>query len=149
MNNYQSRPIEILLVEDSLSDAKAISKVFDRVTTSHCLRIVSDGVAAMEFLLKQGKYRTYPRPDLILLDLHLPRKDGITVLQEIKCDRRFLDIPVVVLTASDSQRDITKCYQHEANCYLTKPSTRQELEQTVQSLSTFWLQMVELPMIQN
>lgn len=137
--------MEILLVEDSSSDVKVISKVFEETPIPHHLRVVSDGVAAIAVLLKQGEYHNYPRPDLILLDLHLPKKDGLAVLQEIKSDRRFSDIPVVMLTASDNQQDIIQCYQQEANCYLTKPSNLRELEQMVQLLQGFWLQTAQLP----
>ena len=147
MNNCQSKPIEVLLVEDSRSDAKLIAKVFQQIPTANCLRIVSDGVAAIAYLLKQGQYRSYPRPNIILLDLHLPRKDGLTVLQEIKSDTRFSDIPVIMLTASDNQEDIIKCYQNEANSYLIKPRNLQEFEQTIRHFQDFWLQMVRLPMI--
>ena len=147
MNNCQSRPIEILLVEDSRSDAQVIAKVFQQVPTANCLRIVSDGVAAIAYLLRQGQYHSYPRPDIILLDLHLPKKDGLTVLQEIKSDARFSAIPVIMLTASEEQKYIVECYQKEANCYLIKPRNLQEFEQTIQNFQAFWLQMVKLPMI--
>lgn len=146
MNNCLSRPIEIFLVEDSPTDVKLISKLFEQVATPHCLRVLPDGVAAIACLLKQGQYRTYPRPDLILLDLHLPKKNGLAVLQEIKSDARFSNIPVIMLTASNNRQDIKKCYQMEANCYLTKPSDVREFEQIIQTLQDFWLEMVKLPM---
>jgi two-component system, chemotaxis family, response regulator Rcp1 len=145
VNKYLSRPIEILLVEDSTSDAKVIAKVFEQVPIPCHLRVVSDGLSAIALLLQQGKYYGYPRPNLILLDLHLPKKSGLNVLQEIKSDCRFSDIPVIMLTASSDQQDIAQCYQKEANCYLTKPSNLDELEQMIQMLQNFWLQTACLP----
>ena len=146
MNNFLPRPIEILLVEDSLIDIKLIVKVFEQITIPHHLKVVKDGVSALACLLKQGQYHSYPKPDLILLDLHLPRKDGLEVLQEIKSDERFASIPVIMLTASDNHYDIAQCYRKEANCYLIKPSNLQEFEQTIKIIRDFWLQMVQLPM---
>ena len=147
MSNFLSRPIEILLVEDSLIDIKLITKVFERITTPHNLKVIRDGGSALACLFNQGQYCSYPRPDLILLDLHLPKKDGLEVLQEIKSDERFASIPVIMLTASNSDRDIARCYRKDANCYLIKPSNLQEFEQTVKVIRDFWLQMVQLPMI--
>lgn len=146
MNHCLSKPIEILLVEDSSSDAKVIAKAFEQVPTPHHLSVVSDGVSAIAFLLNQGQYHADSRPDLILLDLHLPKKDGLAVLEEIKSDRRFADIPVIMLTASSDRKDIARCYQKEANCYLTKPNNLEELEQMVKMLQNFWLQTVRLPL---
>ncbi|WP_144868313.1 response regulator [Hyella patelloides] len=146
MSNCLSRPIEILLVEDSLIDIKVIAKVFEQVATPHSLKVVRDGVAAIAYLCQQGEYLSYPKPDLILLDLHLPRKNGLAVLEAIKSDERFADIPVIMLTVSGDQQDIAECYQRDANCYLTKPSNLQEFEQLVQIIQDFWLQMVQLPM---
>jgi two-component system, chemotaxis family, response regulator Rcp1 len=145
VNKYLSRPIEILLVEDSTSDAQVIAKVFEQVPIPCHLKVVSDGLSAIALLSQQGKYRDYPRPNLILLDLHLPKKSGLNVLQEIKSDCRFSDIPVIMLTASSDRQDIAQCYQREANCYLTKPSNLDELEQMIQMLQNFWLQTACLP----
>ena len=147
MSNFLPRPVEILLVEDSLIDIKLIAKIFERIATPHHLKVVRDGASALACLFKQGQYHSYPRPDLILLDLHLPKKDGLEVLQEIKSDERFASIPVIMLTASNSDRDITQCYRKDANCYLIKPSNLKEFEQTVRVIRDFWLQMVQLPMI--
>ena len=145
MNYYPSRPIQILLVEDSLSDIKLISKALKEVSCHHSLKVVSDGVSAISFLFKKGEYRNCFRPDIILLDLHLPKKSGLSVLQEIKSNPSLADIPVIMLTASDKPESITQCYQQEANCYLIKPNNIQEFRQTIQALQAFWLQMVKLP----
>ena len=131
MTNYPSRPIQILLVEDSLSDIKLISKALNEVSNNYSLEVVSDGVSAIAFLLREGEYRNCFRPDIVLLDLHLPKKDGLSVLQEIKSDISLSDIPVIMLTASNEPKDITECYQKEANCYLTKPSNIQEFKQII------------------
>ena len=145
MNNLSSRPIKILLVEDSFSDIKLISKALEEVSVHHCLEVVSSGTAAIAFLLKQGKYCNCFRPDIILLDMHLPEKNGIAVLREIKSNPQISNIPVIMLTASTNNRDIAECYQQEANCYLVKPNNLQEFKETIKSLTDFWLQIVKLP----
>ena len=146
MNDVILRPVEILLVEDSPSDAKLISKVFSRATIPHHLELVEDGIEAIAFLYQQGEYRSAPRPDLILLDLHLPKKDGLGVLAEIKSDSQLSKIPVIILTTSDCQEDVVSCYQMEANCYLTKPNNLQEFKETVTIIEDFWLRFVKLPL---
>ena len=146
MNSVTLRPIEILLVEDSPSDAKLIKKVFDRATIPHHLEQVEDGIEALDFLYQQGEYRSAPRPDMILLDLHLPKKDGLCVLAEIKADSQLSKIPVIVLTTPHSPKDVINCYQMDANCYLTKPNNLQEFKQTVSIIEDFWLGFVKLPL---
>lgn len=146
MNSVILRPIEILLVEDSPSDAKLIKKVFDRATIPHHLEQVEDGIEALDFLYQQGEYKSAPRPDMILLDLHLPKKDGLCVLAEIKADDQLGKIPVIVLTTSRCQEDVINCYQMDANCYLTKPNNLQEFKQTVSMIEDFWLGFVKLPL---
>ena len=146
MNSVILRPIEILLVEDSPSDAKLISKVFTRATIPCHLELVEDGIEALDFLYQQGEYKSAPRPDLILLDLHLPRKDGLGVLAEIKADSQLSKIPVIVLTTSHCPQDVINCYQMDANCYLTKPNNLQEFKQTVSMIEDFWLGFVKFPL---
>lgn len=142
-----SRPLEILLVEDNPSDARLIAKAFEGVSQPCNIRIISDGELAIAFLYQIGSVESFLPPDLILLDLHLPKKGGIEVLQEIKSSPQLAAIPVIMLTASSSQHDIDKCYQQEANCYLLKPHNLQELNRTMQILQDFWLKMVKLPLV--
>jgi two-component system response regulator len=106
---------------------------------------VSDGVEAIAFLHQEGKYSQMPRPDLILLDLHLPKKDGLGVLAEIRANSKFHNIPVIILTTSECQEDILNCYQLEANCYLTKPDNLDKFHQTVTFIKDFWLNFAKLP----
>jgi len=145
MNPDLGRPIEILLVEDSPSDtdltvaALAAAKVANRLTT------VEDGVQAMKLLRRQGEYAQAPRPDLILLDLNLPRKDGREVLAEIKADEKLKVIPVVVLTTSQAEKDVLQAYALQASCYVTKPVDFQRFLEVVEALEGFWLTVVKLP----
>ncbi len=143
--------MEILLVEDSESDAKLITKAFSRtnITPPNItpnFRIVKDGVEAVAFLYKEKPYDKMPRPDIIFLDLHLPKKDGLGVLTEIKSEPSLRNIPVIILTSSALQQDITKCYQMNANCYLTKPSTSEEFYRTVKIIEDFWFNIAKLPL---
>ncbi|MDJ0573780.1 MAG: response regulator [Xenococcaceae cyanobacterium MO_234.B1] len=140
------RPLEILLVEDSIADATLIAKILAQAKISHNLRIVEDGVEAISFLHREGRYDKTPRPDIIFLDLHLPKKDGLGVLAEIKSEPSLRNIPVIILTASASQEDITKCYQMNANCYLTKPSTSEDFCRTVKVIEDFWLNIAQIPL---
>lgn len=146
INSVTLRPIEILLVEDSHSDAKLIGKVFGRASIPHNLERVKDGIEAIDFLYQQGKYDSAIRPDLILLDLNLPRKDGLCVLAEIKADINLSKIPVIILSNSDCQEDVLSCYQMNANCYLTKPGNLQEFKEIVNIIEDFWLSFVKLPL---
>lgn len=137
--------IHILLVEDSPSDADLLLEVMEEATISKQLYVVEDGVEAIAFLRRQGQYANAPRPDLILLDLNLPRKDGREVLAEVKTDRDLGMIPVVVLTTSAANEDIRKAYELHANCYMTKPTGLDDFVQLVKLLEQFWLTAVKLP----
>lgn len=139
------RPIEILLVEDSPSDADLTIETFNEAKVLNHLHVVEDGVEAMAFLHQQGQYENAPRPDLILLDLNLPRKDGREVLAEIKSDPELHIIPVVVLTTSADEKDVLKAYQLNANCYVTKPVGLEEFIQIVKLIECFWFAAVKLP----
>jgi two-component system response regulator len=145
MNHNPARPVQILLVEDSPTDAQLTMTALKEGKVSNQLHHVEDGVLALEFLRKVGKYAHVPRPDLILLDLNLPRKDGREVLQEIKEDSEFKNIPVVVLTTSQAEQDVLRSYQLHANCFITKPVNFENFLQVVQSIEQFWLTVVTLP----
>ncbi len=139
MNPQLGRPIEILLVEDSPSDTELDDRGAGRRQGGNRLSIVEDGVQAMEFLRRQGAYAEAPRPDLILLDLNLPRKDGREVLAEIKADEKLTTIPVVVLTTSQAEKDVLHAYALHANCYITKPVDFQQFLEVVKAIEGFWL----------
>ncbi len=138
-------PIEILLVEDSPTDVLMAREALDHAKVLNHLQVVEDGVEAMALLRRQGKYADAPRPDLILLDLNLPRKDGREVLAEVKADDDLKLIPVVVLTTSKAEEDVLKAYGHHANCYITKPVDFPEFAQVVKSIEHFWFAVVTLP----
>ena len=121
MNEIEAHPIEILLVEDSPSDTELTVEALKGAKVRNHLSIVEDGVQAMEFLRRLGSYAQAPRPDLIMLDLNLPRKDGREVLAELKADEKLKTIPVVVLTTSSAEQDVLRAYNLHANCYITKP----------------------------
>ena len=139
------RPIEILLVENHPGDIRLTREVFSEGQLSNRLHVVEDGVEAMAFLRRAGAFATRPRPDLILLDLNLPRKDGRQVLQEIKLDEQLKVIPVVVLTTSKAEEDILRAYRLHANCYITKPIDLNEFIRVVKSIEGFWLETARLP----
>ena len=138
-------PIEVLLVEDSPGDVRLTQEAFRDANRSIHLHVVSDGVEAMAFLRREGTYVHKPRPDIVLLDLNLPRMDGREVLAHIKEDDSLKTIPIVILTTSDSEADIVKCYQLQANCYLSKPVQLDAFESLVKSINDFWLTKVKLP----
>jgi two-component system, chemotaxis family, response regulator Rcp1 len=138
-------PIEFLLVEDSPGDVRLTQEAFRDANRSIHLHVASDGVEAMAFLRKEGAHVHDPRPDIILLDLNLPKMDGREVLAHIKEDESLKTIPTVILTTSDSEADIVKCYQLQANCYLSKPVQLEEFEILVKSIGDFWLKRVKLP----
>lgn len=137
--------IEILLVEDNPADVRLTREALKEAKVRNQLHVVEDGVAAMEFLTRQGEYADAPRPDLILLDLNLPKKDGREVLEEIKQDDSLKRIPVVVLTTSQAEEDIVKTYSLHANCYVTKPVDLDQFITIVKSIEDFWLTIVKLP----
>ena len=138
-------PIEVLLVEDSPGDVRLTREAFKDARVLINLHVVSDGVEAMEFLKLEGKHAKAPRPDLILLDLNLPKKDGREVLEEIKESPALKSIPVVILTTSASEADIKQSYQFHANCYIAKPVDLEGFLKVVKSIDNFWLSVVKLP----
>jgi two-component system response regulator len=139
------KPIEILLVEDSPADIIITREAFQQARLLNEIHVVEDGVQAMEFLRQQGLYASAPRPDLILLDLNLPRKSGREVLAEIKNDPEFQMIPVVILTTSGADEDILNAYNLHANCYVVKPVGFENFLRAVQSIRNFWFSVVALP----
>jgi two-component system, chemotaxis family, response regulator Rcp1 len=139
------QPIEILLVEDNPADVRLTVEALKEEKIYNKINVVQDGVEAMSFLRKEGKYAKAGRPDLILLDLNLPKKDGREVLAEIKGDDRLKTIPVVVLTVSKSEEDILKSYHLHANCYITKPVDLKQFMKVAKSVQEFWLTIVKLP----
>ena len=143
--NYVGKSIDILLVEDNEGDARLAKEAMRDSKISNTLHHVGDGEEAMEFLYQKGKHADAPRPDLILLDLNLPRKDGRAVLEEVKTDENLKRIPVVVLTTSSDEQDIIKSYNLHANCYITKPIDLTQFLKVVQSIEDFWLTIVKLP----
>jgi CheY-like chemotaxis protein len=139
------RPIEILLVEDNAGDARLTLEAFKEGRVINNFSVVRDGAEALEYLRREGQYADSKTPDLILLDLNLPKKDGREVLADIKADDRLKAIPVVVLTTSSANDDIERAYCHHANCYITKPVDLDQFLRVVQSIETFWLSLVRLP----
>ncbi len=139
------KPVEILLVEDNPADARLVVEVFKDFQIKNHIYVVEDGVAAMDYLNKKDEYNKVSRPDIILLDLNLPRKDGREVLKEIKEDENLRCIPVVILTTSSAKEDIIKTYSNHANCYITKPVDFDQFLKVVQSIENFWLTVVKLP----
>jgi len=139
------RSVEILLVEDNPGDVRLTQEALKDNKVHNNLHIVGDGVEALAFLRREGQYAGSPRPDLILLDLNLPRKDGREVLAEIKTDLQLRRIPVVVLTTSKAEEDILRAYDLSANCYITKPVDFEQFIHVVRSIEDFWLAMVKLP----
>ena len=138
-------PIEILLVEDNIGDVRLTKEALKEGKVYNNLHWVKDGVEAMEFLQRRGKYADAPRPDIILLDLNLPKKDGREVLQDIKSDEQLRRIPVVVLTTSKAEEDVLRSYNLHANCYVTKPVDLEKFIVVVKSIDIFWLTVVTLP----
>ena len=143
MNNDQ--PIEILLVEDNPGDVRLTLEVMKDARVRNHMSMVKDGVEALAFLRHEGDFADAPRPDLILLDLNLPKKDGREVLADIKADPTLRRIPVVVLTVSKDEEDILKSYDLYANCYVTKPINMEQFIAVVKSIEDFWLTIVKLP----
>jgi two-component system response regulator len=139
------RPIEILLVEDSPTDVLLAREALEHAKVLNNLQVVSDGVEAIAYLRHEGKYADAVRPDLILLDLNLPRKDGREVLSEIKSDENLKRLPVVVLTTSKAEEDILRAYGLHANCYVTKPVDFDQFADVVKAIETFWFTVVALP----
>ena len=141
----KGKPIQILIVEDSPSDAFIVTEALKHGREPTEVFAVHDGVEAMEFLRHHGKYADAPQPDLILLDLNMPRKDGREVLAEIKADERLKTIPVIVLTSSAADQDVLTAYRLHANCYLAKPVDFSKFKEMVRTIETFWFRNVTLP----
>jgi len=141
----EDMPREVLLVEDSPGDVRLTKEAFRDANSSIHLHVVSDGVEAMAFIRREGAHVRAPRPDLILLDLNLPKMDGREVLANIKGDGSLKTIPTVILTTSEAEADILKSYQLQANCYLSKPAQLDAFESLVKSINDFWLTKVKLP----
>ena len=144
-NPQQGKPIDILLVEDNPGDADLAREALEDSKVNNALHVVDDGEKAMFFLRRSGAYNDAPRPDLILLDLNLPKKDGRQVLAEIKADDDLKRIPVVILTTSQAEEDVIKSYNLHANCYITKPIDLHQFLHVVRSIEDFWLSIVILP----
>jgi two-component system, chemotaxis family, response regulator Rcp1 len=140
-----NEPLKVLLVEDNAGDVCLVEEAIDAAGLSVEMSVVPDGVEALAFLRKQGKYAGSARPDLILLDLNLPRVDGRQVLAEVKCDPDLRQIPIVVLTSSAAEQDIVKAYDLHANCYVVKPVDFSSLLQVVKTIEDFWFAIVKLP----
>jgi CheY-like chemotaxis protein len=139
------RPIEILLVEDNPGDVRLTVEGLNEGKVRNNLHLARDGVEALAFLRREGEFQNAVRPDLILLDLNLPRKDGREVLQDLKSDPLLRTIPVVVLTTSRSEQDVLRSYELQANCYITKPVDLEQFITVVKSIEDFWLTIVTLP----
>jgi two-component system, chemotaxis family, response regulator Rcp1 len=140
-----ARPVEILLVEDNPGDARLTREAFKEACVASHLSVVGDGVDALAFLRRQGKFAAAARPDMILLDLNLPKKSGLEVLADVKIDAELRRTPVVILSTSQAEQDITRSYDLYANCYITKPVNLEEFIAVVKSIEEFWLATVQLP----
>jgi chemotaxis family two-component system response regulator Rcp1 len=138
-------PVHVLLVEDSPGDVRLTREAFRDADAAVQLHVANDGVEAMAFLHHEGRYDHAPRPDLILLDLNMPRMDGREVLAHIKADNGLKSIPTIVLTTSDAEADIKKSYELQANCYLSKPVQLEDFDSLVKSINDFWLVKARLP----
>ena len=145
MTDAIGSPIEILLVEDNPGDIRLTQEALKEAKLTNTLNVVTDGVEALDFLRRQGSYADAVRPNLILLDLNMPRKDGREVLTEIKEDPDLRRIPVVVLTTSDAEVDILKSYNLHANCYINKPVDIEQFIEVVKTIKNFWMTVVKLP----
>ena len=142
---FTSKPIEILLVEDNPADVRLVQEAMKEGKVLNHISVARDGMEAIAFLHRQGRYGSAPRPDIILLDLNLPKKDGREVLAEIKGSSTLRQIPVVVLTSSQAEKDILKSYHLNANCYISKPVDLDQFIEVVKSLENFWFSIVKLP----
>jgi CheY-like chemotaxis protein len=146
LNKTQKRiPNNILLVEDNPGDIRLIKELFKEYKTENKLYTVNDGVEALKFLYKQGRYEDAPRPDLILLDLGLPRKDGWEVLKEIKKEKKLKNLPVIIITVSTDPNTVFKAYHHHANCVIIKPLGIDDFNRCITSTTDFWFNIARLP----
>ncbi len=137
--------IDILLVEDNPGDVDLTKEALEGAKVANRLHVVEDGEEALSFLFRRGRYSDAPRPDLILLDLNLPKRDGREVLEAIKADADLTEIPIVILTTSEADEDITRAYKLHANCYITKPVSFKQFLTVIQAIENFWLTVVKLP----
>jgi CheY-like chemotaxis protein len=145
MGDRNGDPADILLVEDNPGDVRLTREAFAEGNLANTLHVVTDGIEALEFLHQRGDHEDVPRPDVVLLDLNLPRKNGDEVLAEIREDPDFTHLPVIILTSSEAEEDILSSYGLSANAYLTKPVDPAMFIDTVRSFKTFWLEVVRLP----
>ncbi len=145
MNSKSLRPVEILLVEDNPADVLMARSAFEDFKITNILHVVEDGVQALEYLRGEGDFAGAPRPDLIMLDLNLPRKNGHEVLAEIKSDPVLRNIPIVVLTTSKSEKDVLEAYDLHANCYIVKPVGFVNFVEAIKSIKNYWFSLVTLP----
>ncbi|MGL6343667.1 MAG: response regulator [Waterburya sp.] len=143
--SQSNQTLDILLCEDNLGDVYIITNALQESQIKYNLNHVINGEAAMAYLQQQGDYLAVSRPDLVLLDLNLPKKPGFEVLQAIKSDPKLKAIPVIILTSSKAEQDILKCYQHYASCFVTKPFDFEEFSSTIKKIENFWLNLVQLP----
>lgn len=144
-SNPTMRPVEILIVEDDLADIKLTKRSLERNRILNNIHVVRDGIEAMQFLNQEGQYVDAPRPDLILLDLDMPRKDGRETLHEIKNDPHLKTIPVVIMTTSKQETDIEQSYLEHANSYITKPVNMEQFQKVVEAINAYWFTVVKLP----
>jgi chemotaxis family two-component system response regulator Rcp1 len=145
MNYRNGKPINILLVEDSKLDIKMVQEAISEENEKSNLHVIMNGEEAIDFLRGSGKHKNAPRPDLVLLDLNLPRKDGREVLADLKSDPKLQQIPVVILTSSRAEEDILKAYDLQANCYILKPIDANQFLDKIRFIFSFWLSVAELP----
>ncbi len=141
----RASPVEILLVEDNPGDVRLTEKAFEKVKLANNLHVTTDGVEAMAFLRGEGEFVDAPRPDIVLLDLNLPKKDGTEVLSDVKADDDLKEIPVVVLTSSEAEEDVIETYNNHANAYLTKPVDFEGFTDIVKKIEGFWFTLVKFP----
>jgi CheY-like chemotaxis protein len=139
------RPVEILLVEDNAGDVGLIEEVFEEAKIKSSLHVAGDGEEAMLYLHGEGKFSGFPRPDIVILDLNLPKKDGREVIKEMKEDKNLHNIPVIVLTTSNAENDVLRVYNLHANAYVTKPIDFDQFMKVVGSIENFWLEIAQLP----
>jgi two-component system, chemotaxis family, response regulator Rcp1 len=142
-----NRPVEILVVEDSPEDVYLLREVLEELQVQAQLYVVEDGEPALTFLHREGRYATAARPDLILLDLDLPQKPGLKVLEEVSADPSLRRIPLIVLSGSEAEQDIVRSYELSANCYMTKPTDLEQLRHKVHEIKEFWLTVADLPLV--
>lgn len=146
MEQLNITPVKILLVEDNQDDIFLTIEAFKKVKVKNIITAVKDGVEALDYLHRRGKYVNAQRPDIVLLDLNLPRKDGFEVLKEIKEDPDLKTIPIIVLTASKAEEDAAKSYIHHANCFISKPVRMEEFNKVIREIEEFWFSVAKLPL---